>query len=173
MDSFRRKIGFSSLALALQGCTLGPDLKDTAATARDAVLAVRPQADLKGVRVQLFTPSMDLKALLKDDSSGFSLPELRRVIDENAPSFVRMSLLDSKDAEMLRQEFADLYRLDAAGVAIYSAGLILIAPDHAGSVETCAHELAHIGSARMGYFAGCLQKYFPRAGGRPDPAWVD
>lgn len=168
-----RMVLVSTAVLLAPGCALGPDLDTTAATAREAVLAVRPQADLNGVRARLLTASVDLKSLVKDDRSGLWLPELGRIVDENAPALVQLSLLDSNDVDEIRREFVDLYMADHSGVAVGSKGLILIVPDQARSIETCAHELAHIATARKGYLLPCSRRYFPRTEGVPDPAWVD
>ena len=158
---------------AVSGCSATGGLETTTESARAAVLAVRPSADLGGVKVEIWTPSTDLVSLAGGEPGGISLPELAGIFEAQAPVLTRLALLDKSDVVEFREQFLGLGTAGTVGLAFPARGLILVTPQGASSVEVIAHEFGHIASARMGYGAGSRERLFLRGGRGPDPAWAD
>ncbi len=158
-------------AAACSACSSPGDLRAAAESARAAVLAVRPAADLEGVRVEVWTRSTDLRALAEAEAGSVSLPELAAIFEAQAPVLTELALLDTADVDEFREEFLGLGETGIAGLAFPSSGVILVPPQSSGSIDVLAHEFGHIASARMGYGETTRARVFLRAD--RGPAWAN
>lgn len=172
-DIFRQLFLTAATVMTLAGCVSpGARLNATLRSAREAVLSVRPSAKLEDVRAEIWTASIDVASLLKDEAASLSFHELRRVVDAQFETLLQLDITTPGSLEQVRKELVRLDSDSVEGIALASRGLILVKEAVVGSEAVVAHELGHVAAARMGYTKR-RDRISLRGGEELVPEWVD
>ena len=157
----------------LSGCTSHRrTLHKTAEEAGQAVVAVRPQADVSGIKYSFLDRDKLSEAVLLVAQSP-SRNTAAESIETQTPTLLALGIMEAGEASALRTSFIEPNPDLHGGVAIYDLDLVLIRRDHVADLRMLAHEIAHIVTARTGYLDDWNREISMSPGEGFDPAWVD